>query len=322
MTWAYPATFWGFFILPLIILAALLSGRNSRHVLKAIGKETVSWDVRSFLRNLAMLFFAVLVILAAADPRSGRELISAERSGLDVAVAFDVSRSMLAEDLIPNRLQRSVLALEQITRALEGSRFSLTPFRGDANLLLPMTEDRVMLNLLIPSLGPGLSTAPGTDVEAALRVAWKSFPRSEGRDRVILLISDGESLKGRVERISRELAEVGIPVFVMAVGTVKGSAIPSGNGGFVKDPSGRTVVSRADVAVLRRLAEETGGSFHMLSHPTASSNLIASIDELQWVSENQGIHFAGASSYRSFLFPALLLVFFYLIVRIVPWRTR
>jgi len=180
----------------------------------------------------------------------------------------------------------------------------------------------VILNVIIPSLGPGLSTAPGTNVEAALRVAWKSFPRSESRNRVLLLISDGETLKGRVERISRELAEVGIPVFVMAVGTVEGSVIPTDNGGFVRDPNGRAVVSRADVAILRRLAEETGGSFHMLSHPTASSSLIASINELRWISENQGIHFAGASSYRTFLLPALLLVFFYLIVRIVPWRKR
>jgi Ca-activated chloride channel family protein len=267
-----------------------------------------------------MMFFLVLAVFAAAEPRNGRKPVASESSGLDVAVAFDVSRSMLAEDLEPNRLQRSVTVLQQLSRGVRDSRFSLIPFKGDASLLVPMTEDRVVLDLWIPRLGPGLSTVPGTDIEKALRAAWASFPQGEGRSRVLVLITDGDSLSGRIDRIARELAEAGIPVYIMAAGTAEGAAIPLGDGSYVKDSTGRTVVSRTDIEALRRLARATGGSFHQLSQPGSISDLAESIEELRGFSESRGIHFTGVNRYRSFLFPALLLLFFNLIVRIVPWR--
>ena len=322
MNWAYPASLWGLLVVPLMIAAAVIAGRKGRRSLNAIGRNSVEWQVRSFLRNLAMAVFIILAVLAASEPRSGRKPMTGERSGLDVAVAFDVSRSMLAEDLSPSRLDRSVTALQQMLRSLDDSRFSLIPFKGDALLMVPMTEDRVVLDMWAGRLGPGLFTHPGTDVEAALRTARDSFPKGDGRNRVLVLITDGDTLSGRIDRISRELAEEGIPVYTMAVGTSEGSTIPLGDGSYVKDSTGHPVVSQTRMDILKRLAEDTGGSFHELSRPGATADLITDIEEGREFSESRGIRFVGVNRYRIFLIPSLFFLLFFLLVRIIPWRRR
>ncbi|MCK5735891.1 MAG: VWA domain-containing protein [Spirochaetaceae bacterium] len=322
MTWAYPVTFWSFLLVPVLILAAVLSGRRARRFLNAIGKNSIEWQVRTFLRDLSLISFFILAVLAAAEPRGGRKPVTGERSGLDVAVAFDISRSMLAQDLIPSRLDRSVAAFRQVNRTLGDARFSLIPFKGDAVLAVPMTEDRVILDLWIGRLGPGLSTVPGTNVEAALIRAKESFPSEEGRNKVIILITDGEALTGRAERITRELSEAGIPVYALGAGTVEGSTIPLGDGSYVKDSSGLPVVTYTDMVALKRLSGNTGGSFHELSRPGAVADMIAEIDEHREFSESRGISFTGVNRFRVFLFPSLIFLLFFLLVRITPWRRR
>ncbi len=322
MNWAYPAAFWGFLLVPLLITAGVISGRRARRILNVMGKNSIEWQVRTFLRDLSLTVFFTLAVLAASEPRGGRVPVSGERSGLDVAVAFDVSRSMLAEDLIPSRLERSVMALRQITRTLGDARFSIIPFKGDAVLMVPMTEDRVILDLWIDRLGPGLSTVTGTDVEAALVRAKDSFPGDDGRNKVIVLVTDGEALKGHVERVSRELAEKGFPIYVLAAGSEEGSTIPLSDGSYVKDSTGRPVVSRMDTTSLKRLSENTGGSYHELSRPGAAADLIANIDDSRIFSESRGIRFIGVNRFRLFLFPALIFLLLFLLVRIIPWRKR
>lgn len=320
MIWAYPSTFWGLLFVLLAVLAALVSGYRARKKLGGMTRGGIEWQVRAFLRDFSMIVFLVLSILAAADPKSGRKPVTGELKGLDVAVAFDVSRSMLARDLEPSRLEKSVLSFRQIVNGLEDARFSLVPFKGDARLLVPMTEDRVVLDMWLERLGPGLSTEGGTDVESALRTALETFPPGEGRNRVLVIISDGESLTGRMDGIRRELAEAGIPAHVLVAGTTEGTTIPLQNGSYVKDASGRPVVSRAETEELKRLSEETGGSFHILSQPGATADLVAVIDGERKFSESRGIRFIGRGLYRTFLVPALFFWLAYLIARIFPWR--
>lgn len=322
MTWSYPMMLWGLSLLPVIFGVAWLAGRSARRHLNSIGGTDVEWQVRIFLRNLSMLGFTVLVVLAAAEPRSGRRPVPGERSGLDVAVAIDVSRSMLSTDLEPDRLSRSTSALRQISSGLDQARFSLVPFKGDAVLSVPMTEDRVIFDMWIDRLGPGLSTVPGTDLEAALRSARWSFPEGAGRKRVIVLISDGESLTGAARKIVRDLVDEGIPVFVLAAGTAQGGTIPLPDGSMVVDESGHPVISRADMNGLQSLAEDTGGSFFSMERPGAVAELISDVDGARLFAETRGIRFVGVHRYRLFLIPALVLVFVYLFARIVPWRRR
>ena len=322
MTWAYPFMLWGLFAVPLLVVGSFLMGMRSRKNMRALGRDDIEWQVRSFLRDFSMAAFFVLSLLAAAEPRSGRRPVTGERSGLDMAVAYDVSRSMKAEDLLPNRHERAVNALRQLSSTLVDARLSLIPFKGDAILAVPMTEDRVTLDLWIERLGPGISTVPGTNIEAALRTAVDSFPKDAGRQRTIVLITDGESLSGRIERVSRELAEAGIPVRVLAVGTSEGATIPLGNGDYVKDAAGRPVISKVNTAALKRLAEDTGGSYHELDRPGAAGELTRTIVEAEEFAESRGIRFMGMNRYRTFLLPALSFLGLYLFVRIFPWRKK
>ena len=322
MSWAYPVLFWGYLLVPVLIFSGVLAGRRSRRILNIMGKNTIEWQVRTFLRNLSMVAFFILAVLAAAEPVGGRKPVTGERSGLDVAVAFDISRSMLAEDIIPSRLEKSITALRQMTRTLDDTRFSLIIFKGDASLVVPMTEDRVIIDLWTERLGPGLSTVSGTNVEAALAEADRSFPGEDGRNKVIVLITDGEALKGHIERGSRQLAEKGIPVYTLAAGTEEGSIIPLADGSCVEDSDGHPVISRMDTASLKRLSDNTGGSFHNLSRPGAAADLITDIDNSRDFSESRGIRFVGVNRFRLFLIPSLLFLLFYLFARITPWRRR
>lgn len=322
MNWAYPATLWGLFAVPVILTLTVLAGRHARRNLMAIRRHPIEWQVRTFLRDFSIGVFLILAVFAASEPRIGRKPMSGESSGLDVALAMDVSRSMLATDISPNRLDRSITAIQQITRALDDSRFSLIPFKGEALLMVPMTEDRVVLDLWIGRLGPGLLTHPGTDLESALRTAQKSFPKGDGRSRIIVLVSDGEALSGRAESISRELVELGVPVYVLAAGTREGSTVPLADGTYVKDSTGRPVVSRTDYNTLSRLADETGGSFHELARPGATAEMISSIRDDRDFSETRGIRFIGVNRYRIFLIPGVFFLLLFLLVRIFPWRRR
>lgn len=322
MNWAYPSTLWALFSVPLILALTVLAGRHSRRNLKAIRRNPIEWQVRTFLRDFTIGVFLILAVLAASEPRIGRKPMSGERSGLDVAVAMDVSRSMLATDISPNRLDRSITAVQQISKALDDSRFSLIPFKGEALLMVPMTEDRVVLDLWIGRLGPGLLTHTGTNLEVALRTAQDSFPKGDGRSRIIVLISDGEALSGRANNISRELAELGVPVYVLAAGTREGSTVPLADGTYVKDSTGRPVVSRTDLNALSRIADETGGAFHELSRPGATAEMISSIRDDRDFSETRGIRFIGVNRYRIFLVPAVFFLLLFLLARIFPWRRR
>ncbi len=322
MIWVHPESLLGLPVSAIVIIVTILSRRQTRKKLIAIGKNSVEWQVRMFLKDISMAMFMILAVLAMLEPRSGNKPISGERAGLDIAVAFDVSRSMLTEDLSLNRLEMGVAALGQITRKLENARFSLIPFKGDAVVRVPMTEDRVMLNLWMDRLGPGLFSSTGTNLEVALNAAYESFPDGTVRSRIIILITDGESLTGSIDKPVQHLIREGIIVHVIISGTVDGGPVPVGNGHFATDGYGRMVVSKADFRAAERLAGNTGGTVQDLSRIGATANLIDIIVKNQKTVESQKISFIGVYAYRLFLIPAVIMMLLYLLARIFPWRKK
>jgi len=319
MNWGYTTAFWVFLALPILIPIIVLRERRSWSELKLFGKNAVELQVRTFLRDSTMLGFIVMTLFAAADPKVGRQSMTDEFHGLDVAIAFDISRSMLATDVLPSRLERSITALKRIVLSLDDARFSLVIFKGDARLAVPMTEDKVMLNLWAARLGPGLSSVAGTDIESALRVAGNSFPKGDGRKRVIILISDGDSLSGRIDRMERELSEKNFPVYVLAVGSGEGSLIQLDDGSYVRDSKGRPALSRMNTRTLRRVADGTGGVFFDIAKSGATNSLVSTIQRRRDFTKNRSIGFADLYRYRFFLVPGMVFLFSFLLIRVVPW---
>jgi len=205
---------------------------------------------------------------ALAGPQYGFTWEETQRRGIDVLIALDTSRSMLAQDVAPSRLERAKLAVRDLVDKLGSDRVGLIAFAGSAFLQCPLTLDHAAFLEALDTLQPGIIPAPGSDLASALRTAEVAL-QSEARNvKLLVLFSDGEDLGGGAIAAAEQAAQQGIRVFTVGVGSDAGELIPvPGPGGkteFLKDPDGQFVKSRLDAATLTRVAEITGGFYEPL----------------------------------------------------------
>jgi Ca-activated chloride channel homolog len=217
---------------------------------------------RTGFRILCLVF----IVLALARPQWGSEWQELRRKGLDLMVVLDVSRSMLAEDIRPNRLERSKLGILDLIEQLQGDRVGLILFAGAARAYCPLTIDYPAFRFCLEDARPELVPTGGTDLNAAIETVIKAFEKSErSSDKAVLLVSDGEDHDQNIDESIRRLREREIRVFTVGVGSPEGELIPLRNeqGGqdFLKNRENQVVKSRLNEAVLLRLATETGGAY-------------------------------------------------------------
>jgi Ca-activated chloride channel family protein len=197
-----------------------------------------------------------------------------EQRGLDLVVCVDSSRSMLARDLRPNRLERAVREVRGLLDYLVGDRVALIAFSGDAREVAPLTHDRTTLAALLGEVDPDANRRGGTELGVAIDRAAEMFDERTGADRVIVLITDGGDLGGEGLAAAERAAEEDIRVFVVGVGTRGGGKIPDATGTFVRDPEGGEVVTRLEEESLIALAEVSGGAYRSTSmSPTPLEDL-------------------------------------------------
>lgn len=201
------------------------------------------------LLALAWFFF----VLGLVRPQLGARLKERESKGVEVMVALDISNSMLAEDYSPNRLERSKLAIERLVDRLHGDRIGLILFAGQSFVQLPITTDYVSAKIFLNSITPGSVPIQGTALADAIATAARSFSTQSENSRAIIVISDGEDHEGDVMEVARTVAESGIKIYCIGVGSPEGKPIPM-NGGLLKDKNGEIVVTRLDENTLRRIA--------------------------------------------------------------------
>ena len=274
--------------------------------------------VKSFFVALGHVGFVVFAILAAADITLGEVPVEEDRSGADVSFVIDLSRSMLAADVEPNRLQAGVRLVQSLARDLEASRFSVVGFKGRGVTIVPLTEDINAIDTIAPALAPELVVSPGTNLDAGIREGLRSLPASTFATRVIVLISDGEALQGDTDETVANLRSQGVPVFAVAVGTAAGAAVPATDGMPIVDENGRPVISQADPEALRLLAERTEGEYVPLAG--AARELRDAIEALSRDRASEGFRLQPRRRYRLFLSIALMMLLTSLAVRVVRWR--
>ena len=217
----------------------------------------------------ALLLAAILLAgLALAGPQYGFTWEETQRRGIDVLIALDTSRSMLAQDVAPNRIERAKLAIIDLVDKLGGDRVGLIAFAGSAFLQFPLTLDHGAFLESLQALEPGIIPTPGSDLASALQTASEAL-RSEARNvKLLVLFSDGEDLGGGALAAARAAAEQGLRVFTVGIGSDAGELIPvpgaKGGTEFLKDPQGQFVKSKLDAATLRQVAELTGGFYEPL----------------------------------------------------------
>lgn len=221
---------------------------------------------RRVIKSILMLLVFFFCILALIRPQYGTKMELMKRRGLDVVVAVDVSLSMMAQDLKPNRLSRAKYEINRFIDALGGDRIGLVAFAGDAFLQCPLTLDYSAAKIFLDILNPNLVGTPGTSLSEAIRVSLSAFDPKDRRYRVIVLLTDGEDHSGDVEKWAEEAANQGVIIFTVGIGSLQGIPIPvkdgSGNVSYKKDRNGNIVTTQLDINTLQKLALRTQGAFY------------------------------------------------------------
>jgi Ca-activated chloride channel family protein len=233
----------------------------------------------------AMLLVAAVVALvtAIAQPQFGTRVETVRREGQDIVVALDLSNSMLAEDMAPNRLERAKLAVSRLIDRLEGDRIGLVAFAGDAFVQCPLTVDYAAAALFLNAMEPALVPLQGTNLGAALSVSLEAFDEEARQHRMMVVITDGEDHEGEIEGALEQAVEQGIRVHTVGIGSAEGVPIPDYDAsgqrrGFLRDAEGSVVTTRLDQETLRRIAEETGAAYY---HATPGGTELAALaDEI------------------------------------------
>jgi len=216
---------------------------------------------RARLRVLLAATGALLLGFALVGPVRGYTLREVRRRGLDLVLCLDTSRSMLVQDLKPDRLTRARREIAGLLDRLQGDRAAILAFAGDVREVAPLSHDRSTLAAFVSTLSPDDNLKGGTDLGAALEHALSLFDGRTGAHEAIVVLTDGEDLEGHGLEIARHAKEKGIRVYLVGMGTPEGGKIPDGARGFVKDDAGKEVVSKMEGASLRAIADETDGAY-------------------------------------------------------------
>jgi Ca-activated chloride channel family protein len=218
-----------------------------------------------------------LLVLALARPQFGTRVETVTSEGQDVMVALDVSRSMLAEDVAPNRLERARLEIMRILQQLDGDRIGLVAFAGNAFVQSPLTIDYGAAALFLNAMSPDLIPIQGTNLGEALTVALDAFEEGTRGHRVLVVVTDGEDHEGDIEAALERAVDLGVQIHTVGIGSLEGVPIPefdeSGvRSGFIRDDQGVVVTTQLDESTLERVAEATGGRYFPALGPGANLN--------------------------------------------------
>lgn len=257
-------------IIPVLIVFYLYAFRKRDSLLALFcGKKLVSALVphrkkgRRALKAGLMLCGVSFAIVALTQPQWGFHWEEIKRVGVDIIVAIDVSESMLAEDVKPNRLERAKREVYDLIGVLDGDRIGLIAFAGTSFVQCPLTLDYGACKMFLDYIDTDLIPVPGTALADAIRTALTSFSRQERKSKALILITDGEDHEGEPLDAAQEAKKEGIKIFPIGVGQEGGAPIPlqDGSGGFKKDSRGDMVITHLDEVTLQKIALETGGSY-------------------------------------------------------------
>jgi len=282
MSFGAPQWFWALAVLPLLIGLYIRGERRSVWQLREFVSPRLLPQlagnvdrVRRAIRFGFVLLSLTLAITALAKPRWGYIYEDVKRRGLDLLFAIDTSRSMLSNDVAPNRLERVKLAAQDLITELQGDRAGLIAFAGRAFLQAPLTIDYDAAVESINDLDTKTIPEGGTNISEAIALAVQTFGKSAMGNRALIIFTDGEELSGDAVKEAKKAEEAGVKIFTIGVGTIQGSLIPlEQEGGFVKDAKGEVHKSKLDEDRLREIAQATGGMYlHLESGPQTMRQL-------------------------------------------------
>ena len=267
-----PVYFYLLAIIPAMIVVFLLvlwwKKRTQRKfsnpdLLKRLAPNSSTF--KSTFKLILLLLGIAFLVISLVNPKMGSKLKTVKREGVDVVFALDVSRSMLAEDIAPNRLEKAKQIISKIIDKLGSDRVGIIIYAGNSYPLLPITTDHAAANMFLQNANPDMVSSQGTAINEALELAKTYYNNDEQTNRFLVIISDGEDHQEETKQVALNLANEGVKIYTVGVGTEKGGPIPMRlNGamiGYKKDNKGETVITKLIPEVLQGIADAADGAY-------------------------------------------------------------
>lgn len=286
---ADPQYLWLLSLIPILVIIHIIYLIKRRNRLRKFGDTELvrmltpkASKYRPTVKFLLTLIALVLIIIMLARPQTGATISKDKRQGIEVVIALDISNSMLAEDVKPSRLERSKMLIENLIDHFYNDRICFVVFAGDAFVQLPITSDYLSAKMFLQDTSPSLIEAQGTDIGEAINLSLQSFTKDEQYGKAVILITDGEDHEGDAEKMAEKAAKKGVKVFVLGIGSSKGSPIPLGNGDFQKDNSEQVVMTALNEDMCRKVAEAGQGLYiHVDNTSMVENKLDKELKKLQ-----------------------------------------
>lgn len=309
---------WWLLTIPVFVVAYVLITRHKRRQLSEFGDPELMAQLmpdasksRPIVKFALLMVALCLLIIAAARPQYGQQEKTVKRQGIEVMVALDISNSMLAEDVAPNRLDRAKQMLSKMIDNMVDDKVGLVVFAGEAFTQLPITCDYVSAKMFLNTISPKLIPTQGTAIGTALQTAIRSFGSQESdAGRAIILITDGENHEDDAIAAAKQAQELGIQVFVIGIGKPEGSPIPvPGTNDYIKDRSGQVVVSRLNEEMCQEIAQAGKGAYVRCDNTnTAMRALQQELERIATTDLETTVYADYNEQYQSFVLIALLLL--------------
>lgn len=265
--------------IPVLIILYIITAYLKKRAIKKFGDLSVISGLmpdvsytRPHLKFIVLVMALTVLIFALARPQFGSRLKEVKRKGIELIIALDISNSMLAEDIKPNRLERAKQAILRLLDQLENDRIGLVVFAGDAYTQVPITTDYVSVRMFLANINTDVVSRQGTAIGKAIRLAIHSFTPDLESNKAIVIISDGENHEGDATEAAEQANDKGIKVYTIAMGSQDGAPIPIRTGhyqkGFLKDKEGNVVTSKMNPSMLSQIALAGGGKFY---HATSAN---------------------------------------------------
>ncbi len=271
-------------MLPVIVLLYIINDIRKKRALKKLGKiELVGTLVPEMSKSRPLIKFIlqsvafVAAVIMLSRPQFGSKLEDVKKQGVEVIIALDVSNSMLAEDIQPDRLTRAKQAISRLVDDLSNDKIGLIVFAGDAYTQIPVTTDYISAKMFLSTINPDMVPKQGTAIGAAINLGMRSFSPGEDKSKALVIITDGENHEDDPVKMAEEASKAGIVIHTIGIGSVEGvpvRVIINGRRDFLKDVEGNTVISKLDEDILKKVALSANGTY------VRASNSNIGLDEI------------------------------------------
>jgi Ca-activated chloride channel family protein len=330
MTFVKPVFLYGLILIPLLGAFFWWARRRRQADLARLGdpglvqrlSNSVNWRGRRWRDGLWLVVLALLLV-ALARPQWGTETRMVEQEGIQVMVALDVSKSMLAQDIKPDRLSRAKMEIADLMSRLGGDEIGLVLFSGASFVQFPLTSDYATALTFLDNARPEVISRPGTAIGDAIRTAMSGFDTNRTSQKVIVLITDGEDHEGNALEMAQMAAEQGALIYTIGFGSPQGEPIPEYDErgeivGYKKGADDQVVLSRLDEATLQQIAEAGGGQyFRATADGSELGALVGELGALQKAELSAQLETRGIERFQTFLLLALALM---VVMEMIPDR--